>query len=75
VSSRFAKAMLTRSVRKSAGKAGLPGFLAGAAFNMLVRRSPMGALTVGAAILVHRAYRAGRDAKAKRGTTPPPAKP
>lgn len=63
---RIARSILTRSVRASAGKAGMPGFLAGAAFNMLLRRSPIGALTLGAAILAHRAFRASQEARVSR---------
>lgn len=63
---RLARMLLARSVRTSANKAGVPVFLASAAFNMLLRRSPAGAFTLGAALLAHRAYRAGQNARIRR---------
>jgi len=44
----------------------MPGLLAITAFNLLLRRSPVGAAALGGAILANRAYRAGRRAQARR---------
>lgn len=62
----IARNIFTNRVRASAGKAGIAGVVAGFAFNMLLRRSPVGALALGAAILAHRAYKAGQTAQAER---------
>lgn len=62
----FARSLLTNQVRASAKRAGLAGMAAGAAFNMLMRRSPMGAVALGAVILGHRALKANEEAKARR---------
>jgi hypothetical protein len=58
--------LLANQVRSSAGKAGLLGMAAGTAFNILLKRSPMGAVVFGGAILARQAFRAGKDAQAKR---------
>lgn len=62
----IARNIFTNRVRASAGKAGIAGVVAGFAFNMLLRRSPVGALALGAAILAHRAYKAGQTSQAER---------
>jgi hypothetical protein len=58
--------LFANEVRASAGKAGLAGVAAGLAFNVMLRRSPVGAVLLGSALIAHRAYRAGKDAQAKR---------
>src|SRR6185369_7823558 len=63
---RLANMLFTRSVRSSTRKAGMPGLLAITAFNLLLRRSPLGAAALGGPILANRAYRAGRRAQARR---------
>ncbi len=58
--------LLANQVRASAGKAGLLGVAAGTAFNILLKRSPMGAVVFGGAILARQAFKSGKEAQAKR---------
>jgi hypothetical protein len=58
--------LFANEVRASAGKAGLAGVAAGLAFNVMLKRSPVGAVLFGSALIAHRAYKAGKDAQAKR---------
>lgn len=58
--------LFANEVRASAGKAGLAGVAAGIAFNMMLKRTPVGAVLFGGALIAHRAYRAGKDAQARR---------
>lgn len=58
--------LFAHEVRASAGKAGLAGVAAGVAFNMMLKRTPVGALLFGSALLAHRAYKSGKEAQAKR---------
>lgn len=58
--------LLANQVRASTGKAGLVGVAAGFAFNMLLKRSPVGAVVFGGAILARQVYKSGKQAQAKR---------
>lgn len=58
--------LFANEVRASAGKAGLAGVAAGLAFNVMLKRSPVGAVLFGSALIAHRAYKAGKDAQARR---------
>ena len=58
--------LFANEVRASAGKAGLAGVAAGLAFNVMLKRTPVGAVLFGSALIAHRAYKAGKDAQAKR---------
>lgn len=58
--------LLANQVRSSAGKAGLLGVAAGTAFNILLKRSPVGAVVFGGAILARQAYKSSKQAQAKR---------
>ncbi|MET0240964.1 MAG: hypothetical protein ABW184_13825 [Sphingobium sp.] len=62
----IAGTLLARQVGVTAGQAGLVGLVAGTAFNFLLRRSPVGAIALGGAMLAHKAYKSGQEAKAKR---------
>lgn len=62
----FAGTLLASQVRANSGKAGIAGMAAGLAFNMLLKRSPMGAMVLGAAFLARQVYRAGKAAQAER---------
>jgi hypothetical protein len=62
----FAGTLFASQVRASTGKAGIAGIAAGLAFNMLLKRSPMGAMVLGGAFLARQAYKAGKVAQAKR---------
>jgi uncharacterized membrane protein YebE (DUF533 family) len=62
----FAQTLFANQVRASTGKAGIVGIAAGLAFNMLLRRSPVGAVLVGGAMIAYQAYQAGEAAKARR---------
>lgn len=62
----IAGTLLASQVRANTGKAGLAGVAAGLAFNMLLKRSPMGAMVLGGAFLARQAYKAGKAAQAKR---------
>ncbi|MFT3965559.1 MAG: hypothetical protein QM690_06725 [Sphingobium sp.] len=58
--------LFANQVRASAGKAGLAGVAAGIAFNMMLKRTPAGAMLFGGALLAHQAYKKGKAAQARR---------
>lgn len=58
--------VLANQVRASAGKAGIAGVAAGLAFNILLKRSPVGAVLFGGAILARQAMKSGKEAQARR---------
>jgi len=62
----IAGTLLASQMRANAGKAGIAGMATGLAFNMLLKRSPMGAMVLGGAFLARQAYRAGKAAQARR---------
>ncbi len=66
ISSGIIGTLLANQVRASAGKAGLLGVAAGTAFNILLKRSPMGAVVFGGAILARQAFKSGKQAQARR---------
>lgn len=62
----IAGTLLASQVRANAGKAGIAGIAAGLAFNVLLKRSPVGAMVLGGAFLARQAYKAGKAAQARR---------
>jgi hypothetical protein len=72
--------LFANQVRASTSKAGIVGVAGTIAFNMLLRRSPVGAVVLGSAMLARQAYKAGQKAKVQRdarraleiGATHPP---
>ncbi|MET0364520.1 MAG: hypothetical protein ABW169_07680 [Sphingobium sp.] len=58
--------IFANQVRASAGKAGLAGVAAGIAFNMMLKRTPVGAVLFGGALLAHQAYKKGKVAQTRR---------
>lgn len=66
LSSGIVGTLFANQVRASAGKAGIAGVAAGIAFNMMLKRTPVGAVLFGGALLAHQAYKKGKDAQTKR---------
>lgn len=62
----FAGRLFANQVRASAGPAGIAGVAGGLAFNWLLRRSPMGAVALGAVMLGRQAYATRKSAQARR---------
>ncbi|HEX7856413.1 MAG TPA: hypothetical protein VF503_22290 [Sphingobium sp.] len=58
--------LIANQVRASAGQAGLAGIAAGITFNIMLKRTPVGAILFGGALLAHRAYKSSKAAQAKR---------
>ena len=79
----LATAALVGGVRASAGRSGVVGMAGGFVFQRMLRRSPAGALLVGAALVGHDLYRRGRKARETRqahhamelGMASPPPEP
>lgn len=79
----LATAALVGGVRASAGRSGVVGMAGGFVFQRLLRRTPVGALLVGAALVGHDLYKQGRKARATRqahrameqGMASPPPEP
>jgi multisubunit Na+/H+ antiporter MnhG subunit len=67
--------LMANQLRASSGKAGLAGVAAGLAFNMLLKRNPVGAVLLGGAVLAHKAYRSSQAAQAKKAGAAPLALP
>lgn len=62
----LAGTLMANQVRASTGKAGVAGIAAGLAFNVLLKRSPVGAMVLGGAFLARQAYQAGKAAQARK---------
>lgn len=58
--------LFANQVRASAGKAGIAGIAAGLAFNIMLKRTPVGAVLFGGALIAHQAYKKGKAAQATR---------
>ena len=57
--------LLANQVRASAGKASIAGVAAGVAFNMMLKRSPVGALLFGGALIARQALKKSKATQAR----------